>query len=258
MPHWTKKFFIEEGNRWLFLMNQHWKYAPRQAKQIIKILKGLGLKKGKILELACGNGRICTNLAKRGFKVTGVDISPAYINDAIIKAKKNKVKVNYICGDIRYINKYIRGKFDVVISIFTAIGYYGKKTDEKIFKQSARLLRKKGIFMILNTMSREWLLSHFCSSLYDDAGRYIILHKPEYDKYHSIMHERWRFYRKDGNDFKFEAELPINLKIYSQCDLVEMAEKAGLKFAKAYDLLNTLELAKPDSRINMVFQKVDD
>jgi len=256
MPHWTKKFFIKEGDRWLFLMNQHWKYAPKQVRQIVTILKGLGIKKGKILELACGNGRICTNLAKRGFVVTGVDISPAYIKDAIIKAKKHKVKVNYLCGDIRYIDRYVHEKFDVILSIFTSIGFYGKKTDERIFKQSAKLLRKKGIFMILNTMSREWLLSHFCPSLYDDAGHYIILHKPEYDKFHSIMHERWLFYRKEGKDFKFEAELPINLKIYSQNELVEMVEKVGLKFVKAYDTLATLEPARHDSRINMVFQKV--
>jgi SAM-dependent methyltransferase len=255
MPHWTKKFFIDEGDHWLYLMDRHWQFALRQARQIDKIIKGFSIKKGKILELACGNGRICTNLAKKGYQVTGVDISPAYIKDAIRKAQKKSIKVNYICGDIRHIDRHVRGKFDVIISIFTAIGYYKKSTDETIFRKAAKLLRKKGLFMVLNTMSREWLLNHFCPSIYDDIGAYLVVHQPQFDQFHSVNKEKWIFYKKIGKDLKYETKLDLNLRIYGTSELVEMAEKAGLKFAQAYDLLGTLAPARSDSRINMVFKK---
>jgi len=255
MKPWTKKFFIKEGKYWLYLMNGHWKYAPMQVKQITKILKRFGIKKGKILELACGNGRICTNLAKKRFEVSGIVMSPEYINDAKKKVLKKRVKVHYICGDIRYLGKYIKSKFDVILSIATSIGCYSKKTDQKIFKAIASLLKRNGIFLILNTMSREWLSSHFCATEWDDTERYIILHKPDYDRFHSIIRDNWRFYRKEGNNLIFEIELPIRLKIYSQNELTEMAENAGLKLIKAFDSLLTLAPIRPDSNIHMVVIK---
>ncbi len=247
---------MKEGKYWFYLMNSFWKYAPSQVRQIFKILKEFGIKNGRVLEIACGNGRICTNLAKRGFDVCGIDINPDYIKDAKDKAMKHKVKVDYRCGDIRFLKKCIKGKFDVVLSIATSIGYYDKITDQKIFKDVAKLLKKKGLFLILNTRSREWLLSHFCARLWDDTEEYVILHQPEYDRFHSVISDNWQFYRKKGKDLKFEIELPMKLKVYSQNELVEMVEKTGLKFIKAYDSLMTLQPVRSDSQINLVFQKL--
>jgi 2-polyprenyl-3-methyl-5-hydroxy-6-metoxy-1,4-benzoquinol methylase len=92
MPHWTKKFFIDEEKYWRYLMDKGWESAPAQAGSIVKILKKYGIKRGRILELCCGNGRISTNLAKKGFKATGIDLSPAYIEDAKKWARKAGVR----------------------------------------------------------------------------------------------------------------------------------------------------------------------
>ncbi|MEO0205049.1 MAG: class I SAM-dependent methyltransferase [candidate division WOR-3 bacterium] len=92
LSHWTKDFFVKESKYWLYLMNQRWQHAKIEAKQIAKILKQFGIQNGKILEIACGNGRICTNLAKQGFDVSGIDLSQDYIDDARIKATKKSLK----------------------------------------------------------------------------------------------------------------------------------------------------------------------
>lgn len=252
---WPDDFFIKNSNYWLYLMNQNWRYAPMQVRRIVKILKEFGINKGKVLELCCGNGRICVYLAKKGFNVTGIDISPQYIKDAETKAKRHKVKVHYICGDVRYLNKFIKEKFDVILSIWTSIGFYTKEADQKIIKMVANLLKRNGIFLVLQTMSREWILNHFCPAIWEEAGKYIILHKPDYDRFHSILSVNWRFYRKKSENLIFETELPVRLKIYSQHELTEMAENAGLKFVKAYDSIYTFQPARPDSNINMVFRK---
>ncbi len=254
--NWTYEFFIKGGKYFFPILNERWKYAQVEVKQILKILREFGIKKGKILEIACGNGRICTYLAKSGFEVYGIDFNPDYIKDAQMKAQKRNVKVNFICGDMRNLKDYIKEEFDVIINIFTSIGFYDKKTEQKIFKDVASLLKKNGIFLILDTISREWILNHFCTAIWHETGEYIILEKPLYDSFHSIMNNNWQVYRKEGKDLKLEAILPLELKIYSQNELTEMAEKAGLRLIKAYDTLMNLLPVRNDSRINMVFQKI--
>ncbi|MEO0094854.1 MAG: class I SAM-dependent methyltransferase [candidate division WOR-3 bacterium] len=136
-------------------MDQNWQYAKAETKQILKIFKEFGIKKGKVLELCCGNGRICVHLAKKGFNVTRIDFSPDYIKDADAKAKEYKVKVHYVCDDIRRLNKIIEEKFDIILSIWTSIGFYTRKVDQKIIKMAANLLKKNGLFLILRIMSQE-------------------------------------------------------------------------------------------------------
>ncbi len=88
MKHWTEELFIKKGKLWLEVMNHLWGTGKRDANNIVKMLKEHGIKKGKILKIGCGNGRICIPLAKKGFDVTGIDISPLYIEDAAKKIKE--------------------------------------------------------------------------------------------------------------------------------------------------------------------------
>jgi len=256
MKHWTEKFFVKKPELWLHFLHRGWRRNKPTVRAITKILKKHGIVRGRLLDIACGNGRICIPMAKKGYNVTGIDIGSLYIDDAKKRADKNRVKVDFICGDMRKINRLVRGKFDVVFSVWTSIGYYGKRTDEKLFKNVASLLKKKGLFLILNTMSQEYLMNHYCSGLFNEAGKYVVLHKDNrFDRYHSINTEKWVFYEKTGKDLKYVDELELKLRIYSVAEMVEMAEKSGFEFIEAYDNVKDMSLARPDSVINAVFRK---
>jgi len=253
--HWTEQMFIEKADMWLHWMNLGWKRAPMITRQIKKLLKKHGISRGKILELGCGNGRISINMAKRGFDVTGVDISQQYIEDAGKKAARMRARTRFIRGDFRRIDKFVRGKFDVAISIWTSLGFYDRSTDEKIFKKIAQLLKKKGIFLILYTMSRERLLQFFMPNLVEETTKYVKLNKAIYDSYHSVLNTKWLFYKKVNKDLIYENEIEFSLRVYALHEFVEMAEKAGLAFSEAYHSVETLEPARSDSPANLVFQK---
>lgn len=253
--HWTRTMFIDKAELWLHWMDKNWKYAPKAARNIKKILKKYNITKGKTLELGCGNGRIVINMAKHGFKATGVDISQLYIDEARKRSARMHVRTHFVRGDIREIDKIVRGKFDVIYSIWTSIGFYDRPTDEKIFRKAARLLRKNGIFMILNTMSRERLLNIFCPSLYEETDKYLKLNKIVYDKIHSVIRNKWEFYRKVRKDLLYVDEYDFTLRVYSLPELVDMAENAGLDFKEAYHTLLGMQPVQTDSAANLIFQK---
>ena len=83
-------------------------------------------------------------LARRGFEVTGVDITPAYIQYAAEQAQKEHLKAIFLCSDIREIA--FKNEFDVVLNMADgAIGYLENDTENnKIFAIIARALKPGG------------------------------------------------------------------------------------------------------------------
>jgi len=84
------------------LFRKAWReQAPEEVENIISLLGCQGQKGRKILDLCCGVGRHSIEFARRGFHVTGVDISTEYLNQARRKARKARVKIEFIKDDMR-------------------------------------------------------------------------------------------------------------------------------------------------------------
>ena len=256
MKHWTDRFFVKKPELWFHFLDRGWKRSRLTIQAVLKVLRKHGITGGKLLDVACGNGRICIPLARRGFDVTGIDIGALYIEDAKRRAMRYKVKARFICGDMRKLGRLVRGKYHAVLSVWTSIGYYDKKIDQRFFRSVAQHLHKNGLFFVLNTMSHEYLLNHYCHGLYNETDKYLVLHQDgKFDRFHSVNTEKWVFYEKNGQDLRYVDELKMRLRIYSLSEIVEMAEAAGLRLLEAYDNVRNLAPARPDSTINVVFQK---
>lgn len=86
-----------------------------QADSFMKLLKGRELGTGKALDLGCGVGAKAIELAKRGFKVTAIDIAPTAIKYAKKKAKKENVKIKFIAADATDLSFLGDEEFDLVL-----------------------------------------------------------------------------------------------------------------------------------------------
>jgi SAM-dependent methyltransferase len=53
----------------------------------------------RLLDLACGHGRLTRELARRGARVVGVDISAALLDKALISEKVNPMGITYVQAD---------------------------------------------------------------------------------------------------------------------------------------------------------------
>lgn len=97
-----------------------------------------------ILDLGCGTGQHAKYLARRGYKVHGIDKSEQMLEIAKIAVKERNV--SFSTGDIR---NYVSNKtYDVITSLFDVISYQTTNNDLlKSFETAARHLEPSGIFI---------------------------------------------------------------------------------------------------------------
>ena len=101
------------------------------------------LKTINILDIGCGGGLLSEPMSRLGANVVGIDASKKNIEMAKFHAKKNKLKINYICASPEILK--IQKKFDVILSMEIVehvedINFFIKKSSE--------LLKKNGLMFI--------------------------------------------------------------------------------------------------------------
>lgn len=159
-------------------------YAPRLADEISDVevatvwqLLGLG-ERSRVLDLACGHGRIANRLAGRGAHVTGLDATPIFLEQARLDAQQRGVTVDYVEGDMRSIPW--SDKFDAVVSWFTAYGYFDDVQNRNVLTGVHRALRPGGRFLVeLN--HKDGLLPNWVPSTVEQAGDRIMIDERVFD-----------------------------------------------------------------------------
>jgi len=99
-----------------------------------------------LLDGGCGTGGHAIPLAKRGYEVTGIDLSEEMISIAKEKASGDGANINFIVMDLRKL--HLNKKFDACISMFTVVGYIVENEDvEKTFRNIRKHLKPHSLFL---------------------------------------------------------------------------------------------------------------
>ena len=101
------------------------------------------LKKIRILDIGCGGGLLSEPMCRLGAEVTAIDASTKNIAVAKLHAKKNNLKINYICTSPEKLKT--KKKFDVILNM----EIIEHVEDVKFFlKSCSNLLKKNGIMFV--------------------------------------------------------------------------------------------------------------
>ena len=106
------------------------------------------LDKINILDIGCGGGLLSEPMTRLGANITGIDASSKNINIAKHHAKKNNLKINYICSSPEKLK--IKKKFDVILNMEIV----EHVDDINFFINSCSKLLKKNGLMFVATLNK--------------------------------------------------------------------------------------------------------
>ena len=106
------------------------------------------LSRGKrVLEPACGSGRLVRELADRGYSVTGFDISDGMLRYARESAKQRGVRAKLFKADMEDFT--VQGKFDLAHNVVSTFKYLpSDEAAERHLRRVADALKPGGVYVV--------------------------------------------------------------------------------------------------------------
>ncbi len=179
----------------------------------------------KILDIGCGTGRHAIELTKRGYQVTGIDLSEGQLKRAREKAEKEGFSIPFLQMDAR--NLPFKKEFDVAIMLCEG-GFPLMETDEmnfEILKNASESLKEKGKF-IFTTLNGLFPLFHSINEFHDreedEGARYL-------SETFDLMTMRDRNVTTFIDDDGKELELLCNERYYLPSEITWLLKSLGFK-----------------------------
>lgn len=121
------------------------------------LVTALGEGAHKVLDAACGTGRIASGLSVLGHRVTGVDVSEAMLDQARANARSRGVEVPLYHQDLRRLS--LEDTFDAAVCLCDSLNYITDVTELALaLCNLAERLRPGGV--LLFDVNTDWKLEH--------------------------------------------------------------------------------------------------
>ena len=181
----------------------------------------------KILDLCCGFGRISAELGRRGFAVTGVDITESYLKTAREDAAYENLEIEYIHADSR---EFCRpGFFDIAVSLYISFGYFENQDDDRaVLRNVYESLKPDGAF-IIETLGKEIAVRDFVQAEWFERAGFTVLTEYEALDSWTRLKNRWILI-KDGT----RIEKTFTQRLYAASELRSLLLEAGFSSVEIY------------------------
>lgn len=210
---------------------QHYKYQPKT-----------------VLDLCCGTGTVSLILAKMGYQVSGMDISPGMIKWARHKSESMGLNIDFQVQDAAELR--MGKRFDLVISLFDSLNYIlDAAALQNAFYRVFEHLQPGGLF-IFDMNTELALAGHFFDQSNLGSHASVIYDwRSTYDPDIRICTVRMNFIYRRYNEEQ-RVKITHYQRAYEVEEIVRMLESAGLNVLAVY---NGYTLKKVSSRSDRVF-----
>jgi SAM-dependent methyltransferase len=146
----------------------------RAGAEVEGTLAHLGASPGaRILDLCCGPGRHTLELARRGFRVTAVDLQQAHLDELRAAARERGLDVELVKADMREFRR--PGAFDGALNLFTSFGYFEDPADDRRVIENLHASLRTGARLVLDMVGKELIARHFLAREWARAGDEFVL-----------------------------------------------------------------------------------
>jgi SAM-dependent methyltransferase len=234
-PQWYKKIWT------LSIQDMSW--VEHTAGEVDFAIQALELRGGeRVLDLACGFGRHALELARRGYDVVGVDITPVYIDEGRRRAAAESLDATFICADLREVS--FHEEFDVVLNLADgAIGYLEDAGENlKIFDLIAASLAPGGKHL-MGVCNGAYARKHFPRRHWEMGERALSLADFAWDAQASrMLYTGYTF--RIGEPLRPHHAGPTSTQLYTIDELRSILGARGMSIVRSF---GGYDLAAPAS-----------
>lgn len=219
------------------------------AGQVDRLLALLDVEPGAaVLDVPCGVGRHAVEFAERGFQVTAVDATAAYLETAKERAQDADLEVEFVHGDMREFRRV--ESFDAVVNLYTSFGYFEDRADDERVARNVYESLAPGGTLVVSLTSKEVLAGTFRERTWDERDGAYVLQEHAVEDDWSWMENRW-IVVADGE----VREFTVSHRLYSAFELSDLLERVGFGDVTAYGDLEGSDYDEDAERLVVVARK---
>ena len=190
------------------------------AGEVQKVLELSGAPQGcAVLDLPCGVGRHSLELARRGFRVTGVDRTPLYLRRAAEAARERGLQLELVQEDMRGFRR--PGAFGLILNLFTSFGYFEDALEDRRVAQNLYASLQPGGALVMEMMGKEVLARIFRERDWNRVGNLLVLEERRVQRDWSWVESRWTLIDGDRR-----VEVDLSHRLYSAAELEALLRSA--------------------------------
>ena len=198
-----------------------------------RLLSIYGIRSGKVCECACGTGSLTLPLQKRGFQMTGVDLSREMLWQAAQKARKNGIAIQFVQQDMRSLN--LHKPVDAVLATCDGVNYLLTEEDLLGFFRAAKRAILPGGALIFDVSTPYKLKNILCSGLmYEDRDDVTYLWQNTWHERSQTVNLDLCFFVRENDGRYRRMEEHQTQRAWNMETLKEVLWKAGFRAVCMY------------------------
>jgi SAM-dependent methyltransferase len=201
-----------------------------------------------VLDAPCGYGRHSIPLAAAGYHVVGVDRSEVLLEEARRRAGGGEWP-RWVHGDHREL-PLADESFDVVLCLFSSLGYRGEEGDARTLAEFRRVLRPDGR-LVIETMHRDRLMHILQPRGWDPLPQGgTLIEERRFDYEEGVTETDHILIRPDGS----RKSVTYRIRTYTATELGKLVEQAGFVDVAFYGNLEGEALSR-ETRLVILARK---
>ena len=176
---------------------------------------------GALLDFPCGSGRHSIELARRGYRVTGVDLSAEFLSQARTRADEAQVHVDLRPGDMR--NPELAAQsFDGAFCFGNSLPYLDRADLRHFFGALQRAIRPGGKLVIDTGCAAESILPTLLRQRWHRFGDIVVLSAASYAAEESRLDIEYTFIHDGTTETR-----PASSYVFTVAELKRMLADTG-------------------------------
>jgi SAM-dependent methyltransferase len=193
---------------------------------------------GRVLDLACGSGRLTMPLAKAGLQVTGGDLSAKMLQHARRSAEAQAIELDLVQLDMRDFDLKGRRFDTIIVAMNSVLHLHGLGDFRCFFRSVARHLSQKGRLVFdaflpnVAMLSRDPNQRRFVGrAIHDTLGNVTVEETIKYDPLTQISHVDWYWSTEAKKDF---WTTPLEMRVIFPQEMPLLITAGGMRLVERF------------------------